>query len=172
MFCLVVNQLIVWTLLHKKLLTASPALSLWSVQKLLLHDQRQTCILIALHYYAVILPIATFWPVCLLEGGCETDFFSCRAPFSSLSSLSSLFLDSHWWTEGKKRGKGRGGERRGGWGWREGGGHHWVVHPHKTPSGHLRGFGPKEKARMRAHTHTQVHTHNRAHTKNTKTTAF
>lgn len=171
MFCLVVNQLIVWTLLHKKLLTASPALSLWSVQKLLLHDQRQTCILIALHYYAVILPIATFWPVCLLEGGCETDFFSCRAPFSSLSSLSSLFLDSHWWTEGKKRGKGRGGERRGGWGWREGGVTIELSTHTRPPLVTCVGLGQK-KRRGCARTHTQVHTHNRTHTKNTKTTAF
>ena len=34
-------------------------------------------------------------------------------PLSSLSSLSSLFLDSHWWTEGKKRGEGRGEEGEG-----------------------------------------------------------
>ena len=62
--------------------------------------KRHACILIIFSYYAVILAAATFWPVCLLEG--------------RWAPLSAFFLDSYWWTEGKKRGEREGSGEEGG----------------------------------------------------------
>lgn len=59
---------------------------------------------------------------------------------------------SHCQRMGRKRDKGRGWRRLRVRGSKRqccgGGGHHWVVHPHTAPSGHLRGLGPKRNARM------------------------
>ena len=169
MLCLVVNQLIVWTLLHKKLLTASPALSLicteaaasWSKANMHFNHTSLLCC-----YFADCNVLASVFA----RGRVWNRLFLLPGPPSPPSP------PSFWTHTGGRRARkeGRGGERRVRV---KRGGSPLSCPPTQDPLWSPAWVWAKRNGED-ACTHTQVPTHNRTHThththtKNTKTTDF